>query len=45
VKAEKAIHPGTIINIGSSSMHVKDTIEHATLYREGGEIRVGSFEE
>lgn len=44
VKAEKAIHPGTIINIGSSSMHVKDTIEHATLYREGGEIRIGPFE-
>jgi hypothetical protein len=44
VKVEKAVHPGTIVNIGSSTMHVKDLIEYTTFYREGGEIRLGSFE-
>ncbi|MDD2573175.1 MAG: FapA family protein [Firmicutes bacterium] len=44
VTAEKVVYPGTVINIGSSTMHVKDPLEYVSFYRAGGEIKLGSFE-
>lgn len=43
IAAEKIVYPGTIITIGSSSMHIKDPLEFVSFYRSGGEIRIGSY--
>ena len=45
VKVQNVVYPGTVITIGSSTMHVKDPVEYATFYRMGGEIKLGSYEE
>ncbi len=44
VKVRGVVNPGTVITIGSSTMHIKDSIEFTTFYRTGGEIKLGPYE-
>ena len=45
VKVQNVIYPGTVITIGPSTYHVKDSVKFATFQRIGGEIKIGSFDE
>ncbi len=44
VRALSFIYPGTKVSIGNSVMYVKEPLQHCTLYRDGVDIRIGSFE-
>ncbi len=44
IAVERMVYPGTVIAIGSSTMHIKDPLEYVSFYRVGGEIKLGSFE-
>lgn len=37
-------YPGTKVSIGTSTMYVKENLQHCTLYRDGADIRVGPLE-
>ena len=44
IKALNIIYPGVKIMIGSSMLYVKENIKYSTLYKSGGDIRVGEYE-
>lgn len=44
VRVQETIYPGTIVAIGPSSLHIKDYLKFATLYRSEGEIKIGSYD-
>lgn len=44
IKATSFIYPGTRVSIGSCMMHVKETLQYCTLYRDGADVRVGSID-
>ena len=37
------LYQGTRVSIGSASMHVKENLQHCTLYKDGVDIRVGPY--
>jgi uncharacterized protein (DUF342 family) len=41
IKVLNYLYPGTRISIGSANMHVKETLQHCTLYKDGVDVRVG----
>lgn len=41
---EDTVYPGVKIIIGNSVMFVRDEIKHCTIYRESGEIKIGTYE-
>jgi len=41
VKVYNYLYPGTRISIGSANMHVKETLQHCTLYKDGVDVRIG----
>lgn len=43
VKVLNVIYPGTKVSIGTCTMYVKDNLKYCTLYREGADIRIGSY--
>ncbi len=43
IKVSNYVYQGTRISIGSASMHVKETIQHCTLYKDGADVRVGAL--
>jgi len=44
IKVYSYIYPGTKVSIGTSMLYVKDNLQYCTLYREGSDIRVGSYD-
>lgn len=44
IKVYGYIYPGTTVSIGTSSLNVKDNLQYCTLYRDGVDIRVGSYD-
>lgn len=44
IKVYSYIYPGTIVSIGTSTLRVKDNLQYCTLYRDGADIRVGSYD-
>lgn len=44
IKASDVIYQGTRVTIGSSVMHVKDTLHYLTLYRSKAEVKIGPYE-
>lgn len=45
VKVNDVIYPGSRIIIGSSLMHIKDSIKFVSFYRINAEIRMGSYDQ
>lgn len=45
VKAYDIIYPGSRIIIGSSLMHIKDSVKFVCFYRINADIRMGSYDE
>lgn len=43
IRAENYIYNGVRVSIGSASLHVKETLQRCTLYKDGADIRVGAF--
>lgn len=43
IKVQNYLYSGTKISIGSASMHVKETLQYCSLYKEGADIRVGAY--
>lgn len=43
IRAENFIYPSTRISIGSASMHVKETLQHCSLYKDGADVRIGAY--
>ncbi len=43
INVEGVVHAGTTITIGSSKMHVRDTLEYVSFYRAEGEIKLGTY--
>ncbi|NLN64545.1 MAG: DUF342 domain-containing protein, partial [Clostridiaceae bacterium] len=43
ILAENFIYPGVRVSIGSASFHVKETLQHCSLYKDGADIRVGAY--
>jgi len=43
VKVSNVIYPGTKISIGTSSMYIKENLKYCTLYRDGADIKIGSY--
>ena len=43
VRVENYLYPGSRITIGSASMHVKETMQHCTLYKDGADVRTGAY--
>ncbi len=43
IKVSNVIYPGTKVSIGTSTMYIKENLKYCTLYREGADIRVGSY--
>jgi len=41
IKVLNYLYPGTRISIGSANMHVKETLQHCTLYKDGVDVRIG----
>ncbi len=37
------IYQGTRVSIGSAAMHIKETLQHCTLYKDGVDVRVGPY--
>lgn len=44
IKVYGYIYPGTKVSIGTSMLYVKDNLQYCTLYRDGSDIRVGSYD-
>jgi len=44
IKVERVIYPGVKIIIGNSVMFIREKLEHCTIYREDGEIKIGPYE-
>jgi len=45
VKVYDIIYPGSRIIIGSSLMHIKDSIKFVSFYRANAEIKMGSYDD
>lgn len=45
VRVNDIIYPGCRIIIGSSSMHIKDSVKYVSFYRINADIRMGSYDE
>lgn len=45
IKVSDVIYPGCRIIIGSSLMHIKDTVKYAAFYRANAEIKIGSYDD
>jgi hypothetical protein len=43
VRVENYLYPGSRITIGAASMHVKETLQHCTLYKDGADVRIGPY--
>ena len=43
IRVDNYIYNGVRVSIGSASMHIKETLQHSTLYKDGADIRVGAF--
>ncbi|AGC67731.1 hypothetical protein Cst_c07250 [Thermoclostridium stercorarium subsp. stercorarium DSM 8532] len=43
IRVENYLYSGTKISIGSATMHVKETLQHCTLYKEGADIKIGAY--
>lgn len=43
VRVENYLYPGARITIGAASMHVKETLQHCMLYKDGADVRVGAY--
>lgn len=43
IKVENFIYPGVRVSIGSASLHVKETLQHCSLYKDSADVRVGAF--
>ncbi len=44
IKVYGYIYPGTKVSIGTSMLYVKDNLQYCTLYRDGSDIKVGSYD-
>lgn len=44
IKVMNVIYPGTKVTIGSSIMYIKENMSYCTLYRDGVDIRIGTYE-
>ncbi|MDQ2085866.1 FapA family protein [Herbivorax sp. ANBcel31] len=44
IRANSYIYPGTKVSIGTSMLYVKDNLQYCTLYRDGADIKVGSYD-
>ncbi|HYE83867.1 MAG TPA: FapA family protein [Clostridia bacterium] len=45
VRVYDIIYPGSRIIIGSSMMHIKDSVKYVTFYRANAEIKMGSYDD
>lgn len=43
VRVDNFLYLGTRVAIGSASMHVKETMQHCSLYKDGADVRVGAY--
>lgn len=43
IRVDNYLYPGTRISIGAASMHVKETLQHCSLYKDGADVRVGAY--
>ncbi len=43
IKVYGYIYPGTKVSIGTSMLYVKDNLQYCTLYREGSDVKIGSY--
>lgn len=43
IRVSDYIYQGTRVSIGSASMHIKETLQHCTLYKDGVDVRVGAY--
>ena len=37
------VYQGTRVSIGSATMHIKETLQHCTLYKDGVDVRIGPY--
>ena len=44
IKASSYIYPGVKVAIGSCMMYVKEVLQYCSLYRDGADVRVGSYD-
>lgn len=45
VRVNDVIYPGCKITIGSSTMHIKDSVKYVSFYRINADIRMGSYDD
>ena len=45
VRVYDVIYPGSRIVIGSSMMHIKDSVKFVSFYRANAEIRMGAYDD
>ncbi len=45
LKVYDVIYPGSRIIIGSSTMHIKDSVKYVSFYRYNAEIKIGSYDD
>ncbi len=45
IKIYDVIYPGSRITIGSSLMHIKDSVKYVSFYRYNAEIKMGSYDD
>ncbi len=45
INVEDVVHAGTTITIGTSKMHIRDSLEFVSFYRAHGEIKLGTYEQ
>lgn len=43
IRVDNFLYHGTRVSIGSASMHVKETMQHCSLYKDGVDIRTGAY--
>jgi len=43
IMVDNFLYHGTRVSIGSASMHVKETMQHCSLYKDGVDIRTGAY--
>ncbi len=43
IRVDNFLYPGSRITIGAASMHVKETLQHLTLYKDGADVRIGAY--
>ncbi len=41
IRVTNYIYQGTRVSIGSATMHIKETLQHCTLHKDGVDVRVG----